>query len=438
MSALPPEAWPAHVCISQHSPPMKPISVFVLLCFFAGNAPALNLSLDEVASRVRTHHPVLRAARLVVAEAQGRQLGSGRLSNPSVNYDFQNQSHVSPQTGIFSVDQAFPVTKRLSLEKKLTSQMVQAAELEVRDVERKLIAEAQQQVVKLLTLTRQRNLRQQQTELAQKLADFSEGRAKAGEVSPLDAKQLRLDAQRLKVESRLLEVQSVSQLGQLKPMLGLRAEDALSISGDLPPMEVPTVTRWTLRPDYQLAQTKIAAAETDKSLAKANRVQDLKMGLFAANEMQDVPGTGRVRTGYVGFRISLPLPFWNRNQGVIAEKTAAAERAKLERDALAMQINGEAGTARKEMETTAAIVRETREDLLPLAMEQMNAMQKAYEAGQADLQAVLRTRDQRLQLESSTLDALRDFHLARIRYEAAVGKHAPAALPATASTTPAP
>lgn len=407
--------------------------VFLLLCGFASTAPALTLSLPDIPLRVRTQHPSLKAARVAIAQAQGRQLGAGRLSNPSFNYDFQNQSHVSPQTGIFSFDQAFPITRRLSLEKRLTSQLVNAAELEVRDVERKLIAEAQQLVVRLLTLTRQKQLRQQQTELAQKLADFAEGRAKAGEVSPLDAKQVRLDSQRLRVEFRLLEAQSVSLLGQLKPMLGLRAEDDLTISGDLPPMQLPTVTSWTLRPDYQLAQTKIMAADTDTSLAKANRLQDVKMGLFASNELQDVPGTGRVRTGYVGFRISLPLPFWNRNQGAIAEKTASADRARLERDALAVQINGESGTARKEMETNASIVRETRENLLPLAAEQMDAMQKAYEAGQADLQSVLRSRDQRLQLESSTLDALRDFHLARIRYEAAIGKHASGSQPQSAA-----
>lgn len=407
----------------------------VLLCLLlatlasTSSASALTLSLSDIPQRVRTQHPALRAARLAIAEAQGRQLGSGRLSNPSFNYDFQNQSHVSPQTGVFSLDQSFPVTRRLSLEKKLTSQLVQAAALEVRDAERKLIAEAQQQVIRLLTLTRQKDLRQQQTQLAQKLADFAEGRAKAGELSPLDAKQVRLDSQRLRMEFRLLEAQGVSLLGQLKPMLGLRSEETLTISGDLPPMVLPTVTTWTLRPDYQLAQTKITAAETDKNLARANRLQDVKLGLVAANELQDVPGSGRVRTGYVGFRFSLPLPFWNRNQGQIAEKAASADRARLERDALAIQINSESGTARKEMETNAAIVRDTRENLLPLAAEQMSAMQKAYESGQADLQSVLRSRDQRLQLESSTLDALRDFHLARIRYESALGLHAPASSP---------
>jgi cobalt-zinc-cadmium efflux system outer membrane protein len=398
---------------------------FIVLSLFIipASAPALTLPVSGVAARIRTHHPMLKAARLAVEEARGRQLGAGRLANPTLGYDFQNQSNVSPQTGVFSLDQSFPITLRLGLEKKLTAQLVQAAELEVRNVERKLIAEAQEQVVRLLTLKKQKALRHQQTELARRLAEFAEGRAKAGEVSPLDAKQVRLDSQRLQVESRLLEAQSVSLLGQLKPMLGLRSEESLTFAGELPTMALPGVSSWMRRPDYQLAQTKVAAADTDKALAKAKRLPDVTAGFFASREMQDVTPTNRERTGFLGFRISIPLPFWNRNQGEIAEKAAAAERARLESEALAVQINGEAGTARKEMETNASIVRETRDQLLPLAVEQMDAQQKAYESGQADLLSVLRARDQRLQVEASSLDALRDFHLARIRYEAAVGAH---------------
>ncbi|WP_395739890.1 TolC family protein [Prosthecobacter sp.] len=402
--------------------------LLALLLAALGTVPAraLDLPLSAIPQRVRTHHPDLASARLAIAEARGRQLGSGRLPNPTVGYDFQSQSRVSPQTAIYSFDQTFPLTRRLSLEKKLTSQLVASAELEVRDAERRLIADAQDKAIRLLTLARQQELRQQQTEIAKKLADFATGRAKAGEVSPLDAKQIQLDAQRLRVEARLLEAQSVSLLGQLKPMLGLRAEDSLLISGDLTIMAVPGISSWKMRPDYQLAQTKIAAAQTDQQLARARRVPDIKAGFFTSNEFQDVAPSSRVHTGYTGFRFSIPLPFWNRNQGEIAEKAAAAQRAQLESTALALQINSEAGTARREMETNAAIVHETRDTLLPLAAEQMSDMQRAYESGQSPLLSVLRARDQRLQLESSSLDALRDFHLARIRYESATGQHAPA------------
>ena len=404
---------------------MKSFSLFLLLITSACHASALTISLSEVASRVRTHHPALRAARLAVEEAKGRQLAAGRLTNPTLNFDFQTQSNLSPQTSVISIDQSFPITRRLSLEKKLTAQFVSAADLEIQDVERRLISEAQQQVVQLLTLSKQRVLRQQQTELAKELSEFAHERAKAGEVSPLDANQAQLDAQRLRVESRLLEAQSVSLLEKLKPMLGLRSEDSLSIAGDLPSMSVPDPPAWTLRPDYQLAQTKIAAAETTRHMAQAKRLPDVTGGFLASHEMQDFTPMRSERTGFVGFRISVPLPFWNRNQGEIAETEAAVERARLESEALALQINGEVGAARREMETNASIVHETRDTLLPLAVEQSAAMQKAYESGQADLLSVLRARDQRLQLEAASLDALRDFHLARVRYEAATGARLP-------------
>jgi cobalt-zinc-cadmium efflux system outer membrane protein len=135
--------------------------------------------------------------------------------------------------------------------------------------------------------------------------------------------------------------------------------------------------------------------------------------------MQDVRANLRERTGFVGFRLSIPLPFWDRNQGEIAEKAASIERARLESEALALQIHSEAGTALAEMKTHASIVQDTRDTLLPLAVEHLSVMQKAYEAGQADLLSLLRARDQRLQLEISSWDALRDFHLARVRYESA-------------------
>lgn len=401
--------------------------MFRYLLFFSviTSAPALTLPLARVATRVRTHHPVLQAARLTVEEARGRQLGSGRLDNPALETSFQNESRASPRTTLFAIDQSFPLTKRLSLERQLTAQLVTAAEYEVRDAERRLIAEARGHAVKLVALEQQRALRQQQTALAQKLSDFAKSRSDKGEISPLDAAQAQVDAQRLLLEARRLETEAIGLLGVLKPMLGVAPGDALTISGGLPALSMPGAIPWQQRADYQLAQTKITAAQTAAALAHARRVQDVSAGFFASREGQDQPAGNRENTGFVGFRISIPLPFWNRNQGEIAEKKAAAERQRLEAAALATQIMSEADTARREMTANADLARETRDKLLPMVVEQTQKLEKAYEAGQTDLLTVLRARDQRLQLEAAALDAVRDFHLARIRYEAATGATKP-------------
>lgn len=397
------------------------VRVFCILLFCPLVASSITLSLSDIAPRVSAHHPALKAARLSIDEARGRQLGAGRLSNPTLDTSFQNESRVSPRTTVFGIDQSFPLTNRLTLEKKLTSQLVTAAEHEVRDVERRYIAAARSLAVKLLALEKQRALRQQQTALAQKLSDFAKDRAKAGELSPLDAAQAQVDTQRLLLEARRIEIESVSLRGELKPMLGLDPQATLTLSGDLPTLTLPPSKAWQKRADYQLAQTKVEAAQTDSALANARRMSDVSAGFFASREQQDVTPRHTERTGFVGFRFSIPLPFWNRNQGEIAEKAASAERARLESEALAVQITGEADTARREMEANAGLVSDTRDKLLPLVIEQTSKLEKAYESGQTDLLTVLRARDQRLQLESAALDAARDFHLARIRYESAIG-----------------
>lgn len=410
-----------------HETPSRPESLTrklmfrsFLFLFILTGAHALTLPLTGIATRVRTHHPMLQAARFAVEEARGRQLGSGRLANPTLETAFQNESRVSPRTAVFAIDQSFPLTKRLSLEKQFTTQLVTAAEFELRDAERRLIAEARGHAVKLLALEQQRALRQQQTALAQKLSAFAKSRADKGELSPLDAAQAQVDAQRLRLEARRLETESIGLLGALKPMLGVAPGEGLTISGELPALVMPGITPWQQRADYQLAQTKTAAAQTAAALEQSKRMQDVKAGFFTAQEKQQ-----GVNTGYVGFRISIPLPFWNRNQGEIAEKKAAAERQQLEAAALAAQIMSEADTARREMQANADLARETRDKLLPLVLEQTAKLEKAYETGQTDLITVLRARDQRLQLEAAALDAVRDFHLARIRYEAATGATKP-------------
>lgn len=358
---------------------------------------------------------------MAVEEARGRQLGSGRLANPTLGTQFQNESRVSPRSTEFSLDQSFPITRRLGLEKQLSAQLVTSAELEVKDVERRFIADARLLAVRLLALEKQRTLRQQQTQLAQKLSTFAKDRAEAGELSPLDAAQAQVDAQRLQLEARRIEVESVSLQGQLKPMLGYSPSQALQLTGELPALTLPGRVPWQQRADYLLAQAKTQTAQTEASLAHARRFQDVSAGFFAAREQQDVTSRHTERTGFVGFRFSIPLPLWNRNQGEIAEKKASIERARLEAAALAAEITSEAETARREMEANAALVSETRDKLLPLVKQQTDKLEKAYETGQTDLLTVLRAREQRLQLEAAALDATRDFHLARIRYEAAVG-----------------
>lgn len=392
----------------------------------AALAADVTLTLDQIPARVIQHHPDLTAARLQITEARARTLGAGRLQNPTASIDWRSESRLSPSEGAFSLEQSFPLTRRLSLEKMLTTQLITSAELEVKNAERKAIAAAQEIAIQILAIRSQRSLRQQQVALADQLADFANARAKAGELSSLDASQTQLDARRLQFEVKRIDAEAIRLIGSLKPMLKVAANQSLEIKGELPkPSGTPEESGTQSRSDYALAQHRITTAETNLEIAKARRWQDPSIGIVGGPEQQTTADAGRQRTGFVGLRFSIPLPIWNRNQGELAEQNVQAERARLEAENLASQIQSETETARKEMQAFAALAQETRSELLPMAKQQVSQLQAAYEKGQSDLATLLRASDQHLQLESAALDAERDFHLARIRLEAATGIHTP-------------
>lgn len=392
-----------------------------------GSSRALTVDLAATAARVRASNPELKAARLAIDEAKGRLLGAGRLANPVLSFEHQGESGLSPGSTGLAIDQTFPLTKRLKLEKQLSAQMVRAAELEVRDAERRLIAEAQAQVVRLIAVDQQRGLRTRQAEVARELADFAKERSAKGELSPLDAAQALVDAQRALLAGKTLETERVAILGEAKRLLGVPSGETLTVAGKLPALSIPLSGDWRQRPDFQAARLKEEAARTDIDIARSKKWEDASAGLFGAREHEGVPGKGEDHSGYAGFRFSIPLPLRKRNEGEVAEKTASAERAGLESEALASVITNEAATAREEMAAHAELAAEMRDTLLPAVREQSGKLEQAYKTGEADLLSVLRAREQQLELEAAILDASRDFHLARIRYEAAVGLHAPAA-----------
>ena len=393
---------------------------FCTLATSAASAGEVRVPYASVSSYTLKHNPSLAAARLRIDEAKARLLGAGRLANPEVGMEFQRDDHFYEGTFGVSFDQKFPVTARLRLEKTVAQKGILAAELEVRDAERKMIAEMKPLAVKLLSLDQQRALRQQQADLAMKLSDFASERAKTGEISALDAAQAQVDAQRILLEGRQLETERITLLGQLKPMLGVRDTDSLAITGSLPAMTGGTPKgNWESRPDYQLSKVHEDAARSEIDLAKSKKWEDMTAGVTFEHERAIDEPDGLDKTPFFGVRLSIPLPFWNKNEGQVAEKMAAARRAELETYALGYIIRNEAAAARAEMAAYAKLASETKDKLLPLVLEQTDKLEKAYQSGQTDLLTVLRAREQRLQLEAAVLNATRDYHLARIRYEAA-------------------
>lgn len=402
------------------------IGVLTAFCLIAPPLHAQSsvvVTLSSVGDRIRSQNPDLAAARLRIREAVGRANQSGRLSNPELETSIEHNP--SFREGRFEIgfSQRFPVTERLRQEKELSATEIQAAEAEVREVERGIAAAARQNVVKVLAVRDRRILLKQQVELANQFSSFLTEVAAKGEGSAIDAGQAKLEANSLALDLRQIDAEEMALLGELKPLLGMKPGASLVVSGSLPPAELPAASfDPSRRPDYQIARIEEKAAAQGIALEQSRRYEDFEGGLFAAGERNEDAPNGYENEALIGVRFKFPLPFWNKNEGAIQEAEAKKLRKEKESAALAANIRLEAEAARAEMKQWAEVVREIEEKLLPLAEEQATLAETTYRNGQGEIQSVLRSREKRLQLAASRLEALREFHLARARHEAALGK----------------
>jgi cobalt-zinc-cadmium efflux system outer membrane protein len=385
--------------------------------------PGVVISLASVGDRVRAQNPDLAAARLRIREANGRLTQSGRLANPELGFEMSHDPRYRERSLEIGFSQRFPVTNRLRLEKTVSATEVKVAVAEVREVERQLIAEARQGIVKVLATRKRRELLKDQATLSQEFADFLSGIAAKGEGSPLDAGQAKLEAASLTLEMRHLDAAETAAIGEIKPLLGVRPDEPLHVGGTLPEATLPaTAVDPSKRPDFQAAVLGARAAGQHVAVEQSKRYEDVEAGLFFGAERTEDAPEGYDREGLVGLRFTLPLPLWNKNEGAIEEAKARHERMEQEAGALARKIRLEAEAAKAEMNEWSKLLAETRDSLLPLADEQSKAAEDAYRKGQGELQTVFRTREKRMQLMAARLDALREFHLARVRYESALAK----------------
>jgi len=400
--------------------------VFAALIFTSSclhGAPSLVISLPGVADRVRAQNPDLAAARLRIDEALGRMRQSGRLANPELEASVEHTPQFREGRIGLGFSQRFPVTNRLLLEKEISLTRVKAAEAEVRDVERLLVSEARQVVVEMLSIRQRRALLQEQAELSSELGRFLEEAAKIGEASALDASQARLEAAAFTVQARQLEAAETRAAGTLKPLLGMLPGAALTVQGRLADPFLPQgLADLSLRPDYQVASLDTMAAAQELALELAKRYDDLEAGLFVAAERSEDLPDGLDTDAIVGLHLRIPLPLWDKNEGAIEAARATEKRRQLESAALARSIHHEVAAAGEEMADWLKLLNELGETLLPLAEQQAAAAEDALRAGQGDIQSVFRSREKRLQLAAAKLDALREFHLARVRFETAVGQ----------------
>ena len=239
-----------------------------------------------------------------------------------------------------------------------------------------------------------------------RLADAVRTELSEGEISLLEANLAEIEAARARARVLSVEREVRTAALALGRLLGISPEQAEALDvareGGLP--EAPELgasadgVPSTTRPDLTAARAESDRVASLERLARRSALPNLRVGGIAE-------GAGASESPRYGISVGLPIPLFDRNQGLRMRRAAEAEAARLEVDAADLRIRTEIRSAVRALDTTRREMEIFRDEILAPARANQELLEIAYREGKVDLGALLLLRNQLLDAELGYWDA---------------------------------
>jgi cobalt-zinc-cadmium efflux system outer membrane protein len=400
----------------------------MLLCFAAAGKRSAAVTIDGAVEAALRNNLDLRAAYYEAEKARGRLIQAGLWPNPELEFatttdrTFNNEGERSSSGGF---QQAFPISGRLRFAKQVGRVDVAQAMAEIRNRERLLIGEVQRDFIAVLLLRQQIATNREFVGINRSYAETLAKRKEQAEVSEADVNLAQVELQRLQLENAALEAELSTRELSLKLRLGLEPAQSLAVEGEIEAIankfrpERYQTTMVVNRPDLRQIELGIDKARAEIRLAKAEAWADWTLGTDYETEKTVLEAVPAETDRFLGFRLSIPLALWNRNQGRVYEQQAAADQAAAQVEALELTIRNEIATGLARARKLREIVNTYRTSLVPMLTATTKLLATGQEQGLIEPAQFIQAQLQRGTLLISFLTSYSNYFQALIDLETA-------------------
>lgn len=380
---------------------MKSLSVYRTICLlvWAGNplaaaaAPCAelptaalggitSLTLDHAIQLALTNNPRLRVSAWAVSAAQARALQATRWSNPELEFGSED----IPLTGgnfrdsknTIGISQTVPWPGKKRLDLRIGLAGVAQAEANLQNGHLELIREVKIAFYRSLALERVVEVAGDLVKVADSSASTARKRVEAG-AAP-DQELLRAEIQ--------LEQAIADAAGFRRDLAAVREELAELVG--LPVSEVPLVGALADKPapvaggdDNALPQSHASLApfeaarrraELEWRRARLEPYPDVRMGVDGGRE-------GRDDNAIIQFRVSVPLPIFDRVKGRTAEARAEFQAAEAQLAAASLRLERDYAVIRQRFAAAVQQLTAYRDRIVPRADQALKLVRTGFDEG---------------------------------------------------------
>jgi outer membrane protein, heavy metal efflux system len=373
-----------------HVPRVEAQTAFRALTVEQAVAEAIDRNLALLAERANLS---MAEAGLISAHLRPNPVLSGSAESLDVlGTGFDTTNNAGPQQYSVRVDIPFERGNKRDLRTEVAGQAKRVAEAQFADALRRLKLDVTLASIDVLEAKAKLRLAEDNLQTLDKLVQLNEQRLRSGAIPPLEVTRSRVAMLQYRSSVKSAQLTLAEARLKLVPLLGRKPdeepfdiEDRLGLTPATAPNlgELQLVAR-TTRPDLLALRGDQARSQADLKLQMAQGSVDFTIGVEYRRE-QGVNGRGNM----LGLFGSVPLPFFNRNQGEIAR--AEAEQGKTARSLASTENNiaAEVASLYEEFESSRDLLIGIERDLLVPTQEARAGTAYVYQAGATSLLDVL-------------------------------------------------
>ncbi len=267
-------------------------------------------------------------------------------------------------------------------------------------------------------------------ELNNQLLQITKERLAAGDIAELDVNLARVEAARSEGRKVEAERELVPARQRLLAFMGLPALTGLKIAGspDTKPLVANPAELKVLalenRPDLQIVAAEKNKGEAELTLAQADKVPNMTAGIVFSREssLTTIGGQDDRSTDYlIGLKLSVPIPYFDRNQAGIIEAQTRKNSAEIRHAFVRQNIEREVEAAHARLVSVRKSADIYAKEILPQLTENLKLVQEAYRLGEIGILAVIEEQKNFVEVNDGYLIALYNWNIAAAKLDAAVG-----------------
>jgi cobalt-zinc-cadmium efflux system outer membrane protein len=368
---------------------------FFLLFLLAPLANAqTKIDLEQAIQLALSHSHALQAQRTLVFQNQAQEITANLRPNPTLAADTQYFPVFAPQDFTLNnlntnqefdlgIDYLFERGRKRQRRLKAAQDQTAVTRAQIQDDERTLTFNVAQEFIAVLLAESTLQFSEQDLKGFQQTVDLAQTQYKAGYISEGDYLKIKLQLLQFQTDVSTARLATVQSLTALRQSLGYDAVPAdYDVIGDLSYVPVKDkledleAEALKDRPDLRASELGITSAQSQISLAKANGKQDVTAAFTYTHTTAENSS---------GVSLSMPLPFFDRNQGEIARTQYALTQAQQTERAASDQVLSDLSDAYNSLHSNDEVVLLYTSGYLKDAQDSRDISQYAYKRGAASL-----------------------------------------------------